>query len=495
MSKIARIAHNAVAAKIKEASTDLKLLMNDILSYKVAGSEYMSAGDWDGRSTFFDYDSATFPAGFVRLVKMKLEKLGYRVIVKSLPAPEPLGPEKPIIDSFPEDPRYHYQMQTVDRLVSLRQMIAQVATGGGKSRIARLAYARIQRPTMFLTTRGLLMHQMADAFKGDGLDVGYMGDGIWSPKKGMNVAMVQTLAARLSDPDPEWDSEKVDAHLKRREETVRVLQCMEFVILEEAHESSGESFFNIMKLCKNAHYRLALTATPFMKSNECDNMRLMASSGIIGIKVSEEYLINCGILAKPYFQFINSKAPKEVRSGSGYQRAYKLGIVHNEFRNNDIVDKAISGVRQGLPVMILVQRKDHGKILSQKLTELGIDSDFIYSQHNQEQRKARLAKLAGGNFVLIGTTIWDVGVDVPAVGMVILAGGGKAEVANRQRIGRGLRAKKKGANICFVVDFVDRFNKHLRDHARERRAIVEETPGFCEGIVDEFDFSLLKEAA
>ena len=43
--------------------------------------------------------------------------------------------------------------------------------------------------------------------------------------------------------------------------------------------------------------------------------------------------------------------------------------------------------------------------------------------------------------------ILDVGVDVPSVGCIILAGGGKAEVANRQRIGRGLRAKKLGPNI------------------------------------------------
>ncbi|WP_280141036.1 hypothetical protein [Methylobacterium sp. UNC378MF] len=33
-----------------------------------------------------------------------------------------------------------------------------------------------------------------------------------------------------------------------------------------------------------------------------------------------------------------------------------------------------------------------------------------------------------------------------------LAGGGKAEVALRQRIGRGARRKKTGANIFFVSD-------------------------------------------
>lgn len=83
--------------------------------------------------------------------------------------------------------------------------------------------------------------------------------------------------------------------------------------------------------------------------------------------------------------------------------------------------------------------------------------------------------------VLIGTTV--VGVDVPAVGLVQLAGGGKAEVALRQRIGRGARRKKTGPNIFFVSDYTTGPNAHLQGHARERRAIIEGTDGFREGIL------------
>jgi superfamily II DNA or RNA helicase len=93
--------------------------------------------------------------------------------------------------------------------------------------------------------------------------------------------------------------------------------------------------------------------------------------------------------------------------------------------------------------------------------------------------------------VLIGSTIIDVGVDVPSLGMVILAGGGKAEVALRQRVGRGLREKKSGPNIALVCDFVDPGNKHTKGHSMTRRAIIEATPGFREGILPngkDFDF-------
>ena len=76
--------------------------------------------------------------------------------------------------------------------------------------------------------------------------------------------------------------------------------------------------------------------------------------------------------------------------------------------------------------------------------------------------------------------------------MVILAGAGRAEVALRQRIGRGLRAKKKGPNVCFIVDIDDDFNNHLINHAAQRRAIVLNTPGFNEGWLTNFLITHLK---
>ena len=44
------------------------------------------------------------------------------------------------MDTFGDDPRYDYQMDVVNRLVKHGQIIAQVATGGGKSRIAKMAF-------------------------------------------------------------------------------------------------------------------------------------------------------------------------------------------------------------------------------------------------------------------------------------------------------------------------------------------------------------------
>lgn len=504
------IASNATIAKLHEPSREVKLEVQRLLSYMVAGaeqSELFKMNRWDGRSSFLDFRAGTFPAGFVNFVSAGLARLGYKVNRVRKPLPEPLGPEKPVVDAFPEDPRYDYQPMVVDKLVKHGAIIAQVATGGGKSRIARLAYARINRPTLFLTTRSILMYQMKEAFENDlGVKCSVLGDGQFGHTitdqygnerqaiKKMSVGMVQTLVSKLKEPDPSDPPEKQRKQAAERSKVIALLGKFEFVIGEEAHEASGNSYYEILQHCKNAHYRLALTATPMMKEDEESNMRLMAAFGPIGAKVSEELLIERGILAKPYFKIVQLKTrPPKLYKTTSWQAAYRLGITDNDERNGHIVREAARGVGLGLPVMILVQHKAHGQKLLDSLRHLSIRAEFIMGEDDQEGRKRALTRLKNGDIsVLIGSTILDVGVDVPAVGMVILAGGGKAEVALRQRIGRGLRAKKIGPNVCLIVDFSDQFNNHLWRHAQQREAIIKSTPGFAENLLPaglDFDFA------
>lgn len=506
MTETVTIASNAVHAKLHEASRQVKLEVQRILSYHVEGAEHSMAfksGNWDGRSSFLDFRDGLFPAGFVHFVGAHLRRKGYQVNFVRKPLPEPLGPENPKIDSFPEDPRYDYQPEVVRRLVKHGQIIAQVATGGGKSRIARLAFARINRPTLFLTTRGILMYQMKETFENDlGVTCSVLGDGHFghvdangrqSVKK-MSVGMVQTLISRLQEPCVDDDVEVRNKQTRIRNQTIALLEKFEFVILEEAHEASGNSYYEILRHCKNAHYRLALTGTPFMKDSEESNMRLMASSGPIAIKVSEKMLIDRGILATPKFKFISlQQKPDKLLRGTPWQAAYRIGIVNNEERNKAIVDEVARAARYGLSSMVLIQQKKHGEILQEMLTAKGLAVEFIQGENDQDERKRALNKLATGKInALIGTTILDVGVDVPAVGLIALAGGGKAEVALRQRIGRGLRSKKSGPNIALIVDFDDPFNSHTKGHAMQRFSIINGTEGFGENIIrGDFDYEAM----
>lgn len=567
MSEIVTIASNATKAKLHNPSREVKLAAQTFLSYAVEGSEHSMAfkkGTWDGRSSFLDFKTGTFPAGFVQFLAANLRRAGHTVNLVRKPLPTPLGPEKPKVDDFPEDARYEFHDETIRRLLKHGNIIAQIATGGGKSRVAKLAFARINMPTLFLTTRGILMYQMKENFERDlGINVSVLGDGQFGHTfmdggvekqaiKKMSVGMVQTLIARLEEKTVQGEVEramdaritrelkattalklkmkgqpwakidaavktldaklererltmkemvaaatpKIELHMRERQQTIKVLSLFGLVILEEAHEASGNSYYEILNHCVNAHYRLALTATPFMKDSEESNMRLMAVSGPVGIKVSEKQLIDCGILARPYFKIMKLRQkPDKLMKHTSWQAAYRIGIVDNDYRNNLIVSRCSLMAGMGLSSMVLVQQTRHGDVLVEKMAAAGLRVEFIQGEDDQVGRKAALRRLAAGEIdVLVGTNILDVGVDAPAVGHVCLAGGGKAEVAIRQRIGRGLRAKKVGSNICFVTDFADDFNTHLKGHALARLAIIKATPGFCENILEgdiDFDFEAL----
>ena len=550
--QVITIVSNATVAKLDNAPKDVQIFVAKELSYTVSGFDRSALGSkqgWDGKKSFYSFKTQTFPAGFARAIVAKLTKAGNRVNWVHRPLPEPLGPKKPVVDSFGYgDERYNYQLETSDKLVRFGRMVANVATGGGKSRIARICYKRIARNTLFITTRGVLMYQMRDNFEELlGEKVGVVGDGHWNPVNGFNVGMVQTLAgnlevktldseveraveleedaiarkieaykrklsrekkspmeviklvktrreellkSRISDEElVERIKQSIEKHNKRREETIKFLRSVEFLILEEAHEAGSNEYYNVCMACKNAHYRLALTGTAFKRSDEESNMRLMAVSGPVGITVSEKQLIDLGVLATPYFEYIKLPKVDKLFKSTGWTKAYDIGVMNSDYRNRKIIEKCEMMKEYGLTSMALVLRKEHGKALKLSMKKRGLRVSFIDGDASQNERKAALQKLATNEIdVLIGTTILDVGVDVPSVGAIILAGGGKAEIALRQRIGRGLRAKKAPMpNVCFVFDFHDRYNDHLTKHGAARRRIVMETPGFVENIVEEIN--------
>lgn len=525
MSDIVQIAYNATVAKLKTTNRDAKNFVSELLSYTVEGAEFamsFQSGTWNGRSTFFSHLNGTFPAGFVHLVNAELNKRGYRVQLARRPNPEPLGPADPKVDEFGnDDPRYDYQMRALRLIERHGRGILQVATGGGKSKICKLIVARFRRKTLFLTTRGVLMYQMRDGFRQAGVKVGVIGDGAFNPIDGVNVGMVQTFVARVKKPVLKEEElaiigectrkgvetsraeikaladERYREKLKLHQRTIAFLNEVEVVIGEEAHEAGGNSYFEILNHCRNAQIRVALTATPFMRPDAEDNMRLMGAFGPILIRVSEKTLIERGILARPIFRFVNAMAHPKLRRTSPWQRAVTLGYIENTAMHGQLLREALKAKRHGLPVLTLVQRKQHGVNLERAYRRAGLRAIFIQGENDMVRRRKALVALGKGLLdVVIGTTIVDVGVDVPAIGLVQLAGGGKAEIALRQRIGRGLRAKKSGPNVCFISDWSVNLNMTLRDHTRERRAIVEGTPGFAENILSDgqdFDWSIFQQ--
>lgn len=475
-TKKIEIVSNALKAKLINPTNEVKIITTELLSYYVDGydkTDAFKAGRWDGRSTMYDWSSDSFPVGFKSIVNAGLFKAGYKVVNISKALPEPLGRVPETLGGFSYSDRYDYQWEGVQALEQKGIMIARFATGAGKTFHAALAATRIDRPTLILTKRQPLLYQFWERMKTFGFNPGIVGDNRFLLKNELTVAMAQTLCKQLEADDEVGDA--VRAYLKK----------VEFIIGEEVHEISDNRYYTIIKACPNAYYRLGLTATPFMGETSESNMRLLGAFGTVGMDVTEKTLIDRGINARPIFKFATYPKPEKLKYGSNYHKAVFEGITHCEERNQCIVEHAVQGAKHKLPTLILIQRQEHGRILQAMLKAAGVKSDYIYGDNDSDERSTALKKLASGKIdVLIGSKILDVGVDVPAIGLVIMAGGGKAEVAYRQRIGRGLR-EKKGPNVCFVLDFNDSHNRYLYDHYLERIRVVKGTPGFAENLLKE----------
>lgn len=516
---IVKIACNAVIAKIIDPVPEVSRFATSVLSYE---AETRGFGSWSGKSSFYNVGNNTFPAGFLNVVQAELTKIGHSVHIIQKPHVTPNGPESPIVDEFGnENPDYDFQLKALRQVEKYGRGIIRVATGGGKSKIAKLIMARYRRITLFVTTRGILLYQMKDQLDEINLNTGVIGDGHMTFVRGVNLGMVQTLVQALEETTLDKEiravvkslygskskdsnmsrdeiekiaKERLETKQRRRNAILKFLEMVEVVIGEEAHEAGGESYYEILRHCKNASIRVALTATPFMRSSAVDNMRLMAAFGPVLIDVSESLLINRGILARPVFSFHNSDPHEKLRKSSPYERALKFGYTENKHMHADIVRDCLTAREFKLPTLLLVSRKNHGEILKEALKEKNLNFQFLRGEDDMEMRKTYIRYLAdGGVDGVIGTSILDVGVDVPAIGFLGLCGGGKAEIALRQRIGRALRRKKSGPNVAFIRHYSCDTNTYLRDHKNQCRRIIETTEGFAEGVLpdgQDFEWSI-----
>jgi superfamily II DNA or RNA helicase len=71
---------------------------------------------------------------------------------------------------------------------------------------------------------------------------------------------------------------------------------------------------------------------------------------------------------------------------------------------------------------------------------------------------------------IVASTIYDIGVDLPILSGLIIAGGGKSSVRALQRVGRVIRlhpSKKQAA----IIDFADQA-PYLLEHSERRRDIL-----------------------
>lgn len=339
--------------------------------------------------------------------------------------------------------------------------VLKIATGGGKTEIAAAMLQMTNVPSLFLVHRKELVDQAKARFE----KYGVTGVKVMTIQSLMSFMHRTNRTANRTDEDVEEIRKR---KAKRGKETIEWLKTIEQVFVDEAHLiaanlDKGNTFTQALRLMPNAYMRWGLTATAFMREEYHDWLLEGATGGLL-CEIRNKELIEQGYLTPPKITM-----HRVTCKGTGdYALDYDYGIVINKARNNLIVDAV---EREEGPTMVLVQRIEHGELLKKMCLEADIDVEFLYGNVPVPDRKAALQKLREGKLkAVIGSTIWDEGLDVAEIRTVILAGGGKSKIKNLQRVGRGLRLAE-GKEQVHIIDFMDRGSKFLQRHAMQRKKI------------------------
>ena len=343
-----------------------------------------------------------------------------------------------------------YQQKILDN-VSTRDII-QAATGAGKTFIMASLIAKFNvKPAVVIAPSVSLAIQIKDEFeKFLGINIGVCGGG---------YKIIEDIT--VSTP------ESVPDHLLK--------EC-KMILWDEFHVAAAKTTWETGVKAHNAFYRYGMSATPWRDDGKdilleaITNVRKPHLSITASDLIRKDKLTPCTINFIPY---------KDIIEWTGnYNSFYNKAIIHNNKRNDIIVNTALTEFKNGKTTLILIKSITHGELIKQKLfqnEELKGKVDFLYGSSSLDERANMLQRVKNGELkILIASTIADQGLDLPILDCLILAGGGRSSTRAFQRVGRVIRLFP-GKTNAIVYDFKD-MSPTLYKHYLYRRKLYEFEP-------------------
>lgn len=242
-------------------------------------------------------------------------------------------------------------------------------------------------------------------------------------------------------------------------------------VVHNCHTAPADSFYRVIMQMKNAYYRVGLSGTPLARGDE-KSLYAIAAIGKVVHRVRTQLLIERGVLAKPTVRMITVTTPSIRPTWQGVEGEC---IVRNTRRNLALASIAKRATK---PAFLFVSQIAHGKNLAKILINAGISAEFVWGNHSVEYRKSLIRRMVQGHFeVLVCSSVFNEGIDVPELRATINGGGGKSVIATYQRLGRGMRVERKtdgtvaeGGDQFEVWDILDKGNKWTERHAQARQS-------------------------
>lgn len=492
---------------------------------------------WDGMLRL--YKGNSFPAGLTTRVSEHLAESGRDVFVNGYIERKPH--DWSFIDAKYLPPSgnfkklWKHQVDAIQAALKCTRGIVKAPTGSGKTAIigaiARALFEEYEWNTLILVPKKGLMHQTVEAlqrFYGDDLKVGWMGDGE-RVEGDVIVATGQTMQGFRPRVLLKKDGKRKrrvpvppDKQLRR---IVREFQC---IIGDECHRASSDTWYEIF-MHSGAIRRYGFSATP-LKAEEIADLKLQGATGPVVFECDSGALIDAGLAAKPKIAMVmadtvsgksiakkverkareavferasarwekrgKGKAPRldkiKVDQKEIYRWAYRLGVVENVAHNMAVLRAVQWFVEHDRKPLVLCRLKEHWNTLREMFEEAGLPFIAIWGASDKGDRDlAKSAYGAGRTKIVLATTIWDEGEDIPGVDSMVFAEGVRSPTNTLQRIGRGMRRDSKDV---WCVDIVPTCHPMLTQQAASRAdtyaeegyetLLVEEWPAHDEDTSD-----------
>lgn len=311
--------------------------------------------------------------------------------------------------------------------------VLRAATGAGKTAMAAKMIQLGCTRTLFIVHTKDLMRQAQEMFTNLlGIEAGQIGDGEDDIRE-VTVATIQTLARGRHDD---------------------YLATVQMAIFDECHHVAAPTLYTVRCKMEQAPIVIGLSASPWRDDGH--DMLIEAACGPVKYNITASDLIDLGFLVRPDIHVFRRDIPQSLRTlrataPGQYARAYRDIVTDNEVRNRFVAKLATEQLRQGRRVLVLVRYIDHG----QTLASLIPGAIFVEGNDSAEARAAAFDGFRTGEIAcLIGTSLCDEGVDIPAADSLILAGAGASSTRALQRIGRVIRPAP-GKATAYVADIVD----------------------------------------
>lgn len=323
------------------------------------------------------------------------------------------------------------------------RVLISAATGVGKTYLAAFDSKKYKR-VLFVAHKEEILRQAAESFqnvrKSD--DYGFFDGNAKCTDKSVIFASVATLGK----------SEYLN-------ETYFPKNYFDYVVIDEFHHAVNDQYMRIVEYFK-PQFLLGLTATP----ERMDGRNIYEICDYnVPYEISLKDAINKGMLVPFHYYGIFDKTDysqlHQVR-GKYDDRELNQTYIGNERRYELIYKNYCKyGSKRALGFCC---SKEHAKDMAKEFCRRGIPSVAVYSDaHGEytEDRGIAIQKLMQGEIrVIFSVDMFNEGVDIPAVDMVMFLRPTESPIVFLQQLGRGLR-KSMGKEYLNVLDFIGNYEK------------------------------------